>query len=93
MYFLLPHWVPATWRSRAQTSIRAEFPSGNVPTARVLRRIHFLQLSDYNSGFFPGGLFVFLRMDGLEHLGNQLYLGMRNNRKHISVKVRSCTNK
>jgi len=22
MYFLLPHWVPATWRSRAQTSMR-----------------------------------------------------------------------
>ena len=39
MYFLLPHWVPATWRSLAQTSIRAEFPSGNVPTTRVLRRI------------------------------------------------------
>ena len=56
-------------------------------------QLYFLQLSDYNSGFFPGGLFVFLRMDGLEHLGNQLYLGMRNNRKHISVKVRSCTNK
>ena len=29
--FLLPHCVPATWRSSlAQTSIRAEFPSGNV---------------------------------------------------------------
>ena len=39
MYFLLPHWVPATWRSLAQTIIRAEFPSGNVPTTRVLRRI------------------------------------------------------
>ena len=39
MYFLLPHWVHATWRSLAQTSIRAEFPSGNVPTTRVLRRI------------------------------------------------------
>ena len=24
MYFLQPHWVPATWRSLAQTSIRAE---------------------------------------------------------------------
>ena len=34
-----PHWVPATWRSLAQTSIRAEFPSGNVPTTRVRRRI------------------------------------------------------
>ena len=33
------NWVPAAWRSRAQTSIRAEFPSGNVPTTRVLRRI------------------------------------------------------
>ena len=31
MYFLLPHWVPATWRSMAQTSIRAELPSGKVP--------------------------------------------------------------
>ena len=26
IYFLLPHWVPATWRRRAQTSMRAEFP-------------------------------------------------------------------
>ena len=39
MYFLLPHWVPATWRSRAQPSIRAELPLGNVPTTRILRRI------------------------------------------------------
>ena len=39
MYFLQPHWVPATWRSLAQTSIRAELPSGNVHTTRVLRRI------------------------------------------------------
>ena len=34
-----PHWVPATWRSLAHTSIKAELPSGNVPTTRVLRRI------------------------------------------------------
>ena len=39
MYFLQPHWVPATWRSLAQISIRAEFPSGNVPNTRVRRRI------------------------------------------------------
>ena len=39
MYFLLPHWVPATWRSRAQTNIRAELPSGKLPTTRVRRRI------------------------------------------------------
>ena len=32
MYFLLPHWVPATWRSRAQTSMRAELPSRKLPT-------------------------------------------------------------
>ena len=38
MYFLLPHWVPATWRSRAQTSMRAELPSGKLPTTRVRRR-------------------------------------------------------
>ena len=30
MYFLLLHWVPATWRSRAQTSIKAELPSGKL---------------------------------------------------------------
>ena len=39
MYFLLPHWVLATWRSRAQTSIKAELPSGKQPTTLVLRRI------------------------------------------------------
>ena len=33
MYFLLPHWVPATWRSRAQTSMRAELPSGTSAAA------------------------------------------------------------
>ena len=32
MYFLHPHWVPATWRSRAHTNINAEFPPGNSPT-------------------------------------------------------------
>jgi len=30
MYFLLLHRVPATWRSLAQTGIRAELPSGNM---------------------------------------------------------------
>ena len=45
MYFLLPHWVPATWRSRAQTSMRAELPSGKLPTTRVWRRISRLSLS------------------------------------------------
>ena len=39
MYFLLLHCVPATWRRRAQTSIRAELPSGKLPTSRVRRRI------------------------------------------------------
>ncbi len=34
MYFLLPHWVPATWRRRAQTSISAELLSGKVPNER-----------------------------------------------------------
>ena len=47
MYFLLPHWVPATWRSRAQTSMRAELPSGKLPTTRVRRRIsRFSRLND-----------------------------------------------
>lgn len=34
-----PHSFPETYRSLAQTSIRADFPSGNVPTTLVLRRI------------------------------------------------------
>lgn len=29
IYFLLPHWVPAAYRSLAQTSISAEFQSGS----------------------------------------------------------------
>ena len=45
MYFLFPHWVPATWRRRAQTSIRAELPSGKVPTTRVRLRISRLRRS------------------------------------------------
>ena len=49
MYFLLPHWVPATWRSRAQTSMRAELPSGKVPTTRVLQRISRFSLSIFMS--------------------------------------------
>ena len=32
-------------------------------------QLHFLQLSDYSPGLFPGSLLVFLCMDGLEHLG------------------------
>ena len=39
IYFLLSHWVPATCHSRAQTSIKAELPSGKAPTTLVLRRI------------------------------------------------------
>ena len=45
MYFLLPHWVPATWRNRAQTSIRVALPSGKQHTTRVQRRISRLSLS------------------------------------------------
>ena len=39
VYFLLPHWVPATWCSHAQTRILVEFPSGKLPTTRVRLRI------------------------------------------------------
>ena len=45
MYFLLPHWVPAPWCRRAQISMRAELPSGKVPTTRVRRRISRLSRS------------------------------------------------
>ena len=43
MYFLSPHGMPATWRSRAQTGIRAELPSGKLPATRIRRRISPLQ--------------------------------------------------
>ena len=47
MYFLLPYWVSATWRSRAQTSMRADLPSGKLPTTRVRRQIsRFQPLND-----------------------------------------------
>ncbi len=36
--FLVPHCVPATWRSRAQTNMSAELPSGKQPTTRVRQR-------------------------------------------------------
>ena len=48
--FLLPHCVLATWRSRAQTSIRAELPSGNVPTTRVLPADLTIQLLNHVVG-------------------------------------------
>lgn len=37
-YGRVPHFVPATWHSLAVASINADLPSGNAPTARVLRR-------------------------------------------------------
>ena len=39
MYFLFHHWVSVTWRSLAQTSIRAELSSGKLATTRVQRRV------------------------------------------------------
>ena len=44
MYFLLPHSVPATWRSLAQTSMRAELPSGKQPTITIHEIREGLQL-------------------------------------------------
>lgn len=35
MYFLLPHWVPSTWCSRTQISIKGELPFGKLPTTRA----------------------------------------------------------
>ena len=35
----MPHWIPATRLSLAQTGISADSPSGKVPTARVRLRI------------------------------------------------------
>jgi hypothetical protein len=45
MYRLVPQALLATCRNLAQTNIRAEFPSGKVPTTRVLRRISQFNLS------------------------------------------------
>ena len=53
MYFLLPHWVPATWRSRAQTSMRAELPSGKVRPLGLAANIP-VQPLDHIVGTNPG---------------------------------------
>jgi len=45
----VPHFEPATWRKRAAASIKSDLPSGNAPTARVLRRI---SRSSRSSGLF-----------------------------------------
>ena len=39
MYFLLPHWMSATWCSRAQISIIAELSAGNLPITRKRRQL------------------------------------------------------
>ena len=77
MYFLQPHWVPAAWRSRAQTSIRAELPSGNVPSTRVRRRTRVV-------GTFPdGNSALMLVCARLRHVagtqwGNKKYMNMKH---------------
>lgn len=38
MCLLLSYWILATWSSRAQTSIKAELPSGKLLTTWVRRR-------------------------------------------------------
>jgi hypothetical protein len=56
MYRLVPHALLATWRSLAQTNIRAELPSGNVPTTRVRRRIsRFSRVCKINCAFSLSG--------------------------------------
>ena len=58
IYFLLPYWVPTTWRKRAQTRMGAEFPSGKQPTTLVRRLISRLCRSRM--------LFVRMRVQCLE---------------------------
>lgn len=43
--FLVPHWIPATCRSLAQTSVNEEFPSGKEPTTQVRLRISLFRRS------------------------------------------------
>jgi hypothetical protein len=51
-YITDPHFVPATCRSLAATSINAEFPSGKFPTTRVRCRTYRITRSK--------GLFVLI---------------------------------
>ena len=48
MYFLLPHRVSATCRSLAQTSMRAEFPSGKQPTEYSDEGVQFKMAEVFN---------------------------------------------
>ena len=52
-----------------------------------LFQLHVFQFSDNSFSLFPGSLLALLGVDRLEHLGYQLYLGARNNRKHIPVEM------
>lgn len=41
MYFGLPHLLPAMCLSLGANGIIADFPSGKLPTTRVLRQIEY----------------------------------------------------
>jgi hypothetical protein len=56
-YRRMPQFVPATCRSLAAASSNADFPSGNAPTARVLRRTSRNNLS---SGLLFAGVDVLI---------------------------------
>ena len=45
MYRFKPHSLPATYRSRAVTSMSAELPSGKQPATRVRLRISLFSRS------------------------------------------------
>ena len=85
MYFLLPHWVPATWRSRAQTNMRAELPSGKVPTNNVIERLNReIRRRTRVVGTFPdGNSALMLVCARLRHVagtqwGNKKYMNMKH---------------
>lgn len=52
-----------------------------------LLQFHRLQLSNNSSRFLPGGFLTLLSVDRVEHLGNQLCFGARNDGKYIAVEV------
>lgn len=68
-----------TWRSLAQTSIRAEFSSGNVPTMRVQRRISLLDLA-ISPLLYPHGFALVLRhyVQSILHLFDRSSIAKQN---------------
>ncbi len=52
-----------------------------------LFQLHGAQFCHHRFRLFAGSFLALLRVNRLEHLGNQLHLGFRHNREDVSIKM------